>query len=243
MKKYLLGLFILVYCTCSYAQIKRVSGQITRRFVLNEQTIVKDTSGARLSYKDWQSLVATGKYSLKRENPADSTTYILYTLTPEQKERLMTKMPPPNESGFFTNGEKIESFRAYDMNSKRVELKDMLGKVIVLNFWFINCPPCRREIPELNKLVDEYANNPNVVFVAVGLDSRSEIREFIRNIPYNYRQVANGREYAAIYGLHLYPTNVVIDKTGIVRFNASGFAMNTPFWIKKTIDECIADKQ
>jgi thiol-disulfide isomerase/thioredoxin len=145
--------------------------------------------------------------------------------------------PPPNESGFFTNGQKPESFRAYDFEGKRVELKDLVGKIVVLNFWFIGCPPCRMEIPELNKIAGQYANDPDVVFVAIGLDKRSNIKDFIKENPFNYRLVANGFDQANIYGVNLYPTNVVIDKQGIVRFNASGYGPGTPYWIKKTIEE------
>ena len=156
------------------------------------------------------------------------------------QEEMMAQLPPPRESGFFVNGEKPKSFRAYDIAGKRVELKDLAGKVVVLNFWFIGCPPCRAEIPELNKIAAQYADDHNVVFVAIGLDPRADIKDFIKQMPYNYRLIANGSESAGIYGVHLYPTNVVIDKGGIVRFNASGYGSNTPYWIKKTISESLA---
>ncbi|WP_186461762.1 peroxiredoxin family protein [Mucilaginibacter pallidiroseus] len=158
----------------------------------------------------------------------------------DTEEERMARLPMPRESGSFVNGTIPANFHLFDMDGKRADLKELKGKVVVLNFWFIGCPPCRQEIPELNKIVDGHINNPNVVFLAIGLDRRKDIQTFTGVNPFKYRQVASGQSAADIYGVHLYPTNVVIDKTGVVRFNSCGFAANTPYWINKTINESLA---
>ena len=65
-------------------------------------------------------------------------------------------MPKPNESKYFTTGKSFGKFKTTDMNGNKINTQDLKGKTIVMNFWFINCPPCRTEIPHLNKLVDKY---------------------------------------------------------------------------------------
>ena len=215
----------------------------TRTYTLDETTVVKDSIGRILPYAEWQKLFQSGNYNLKMENNQDeNSAHVIYEMSPAEKEARMLRMPPPRESGFFVNGEKIASFKASDMTGKKVQLKDLIGKVVVLNFWFINCPPCRKEIPELNKLVAQYADNPDVVFVAIALDERYDLKKFLKDNPFNYRIVDDGRYYANQYNLNLYPTNVVVDRTGVVKFNASGYALNTPWWIKKSIDESLAAK-
>jgi len=114
----------------------------------------------------------------------------------------------------------------------------------VLNFWFVGCPPCRAEIPQLNKIVDKYKDSSNVVFIAVALDEAYAIKEFTQTTPFKYHIIDNGRYIAqGTYGISLYPTHVIIDKEGIVRFHTSGLAPGTITWINKTIDSLLAAEQ
>ena len=233
MKRYLLLLIIVLSLTVI---VKAQTGVKKRH--LDENTVVKDTSGTMFAYPVWQAMVKSGDYVVKPLDPSnDSTAFVIYKLSEEQKDKRLSRMKKPAESEFFTTGEKIASFRANDLDGFRIKLKELEGKVVVLNFWFIGCPPCRREIPELNKLALSYANDPNVVFIAIALDNKSEIKEFIKNTPFAYHIVDDGRMYANLYKIHLFPTNVVLDKEGKVRFHASGYTLNTPYWIKKTIEE------
>ena len=82
-----------------------------------------------------------------------------------------------------------------------------------------------------------YYNNPNVVFIAVCLDQRWNIKDFLKEIPFNYRQVADGRDISNQYGVSSYPTNVVIDKKGMVRFSSMGYGRGTLTWLKKTLTQ------
>jgi len=87
-------------------------------------------------------------------------------------------MPKPRESPYFSTGKKISLFKSTDINNKKINLKDEKGKIIVLNFWFIDCAPCRMEMPDLNDLVEKYKGNDSVLFIAVALDTRSDIKDF-----------------------------------------------------------------
>lgn len=242
MKQILLIVIVIVTGhTLLHAQGSVVRTEVrTESRPFNDNLVVKDSTGAVLLKSDWKEMLSSGEYILRLEKPGDADgPRIITRMPPQIRETLLSRMPPPNESGFFTNGEKPEPFKAFALDGKRIDLKELTGKVVVLNFWFVGCPPCRQEIPELNKLVEAYANNPDVVFVAIALDGRADVKRFINSSPFNYRQIVNGRDVAGIYGVDRYPTNVVIDKAGVVRFNASGFAMNMPSWIKRTIDQSL----
>jgi thiol-disulfide isomerase/thioredoxin len=206
---------------------------------LDENTVVVDSSGMQYPYAVWKKLVASGDYRIKKIDPkSDSSNYILLKMDSVQKDRRMSRMAKPAESIFFTDGEKIASFSARDINGNKLKLKDLEGKIVVLNFWFIGCPPCRKEIPELNKIAMQYEGDPNVVFIAVALYYKSDIENFIKSNPFGYHIIEDGRMYAQIYGIHLFPTNVILDRDGKVRFHSSGYTTNTPYWVKKTIAEC-----
>ncbi|MBK8086975.1 MAG: TlpA family protein disulfide reductase [Chitinophagaceae bacterium] len=91
------------------------------------------------------------------------------------------------------------------MEGRKYSLNDLKGKVVVINFWFINCAPCKAEIPQLNKLVKEF-NQDEVVFIAVALDSYSELKDFLKTTPFDYHIIDDGRYFAQGNGVKSYPT-------------------------------------
>ncbi|MGZ3873617.1 MAG: TlpA family protein disulfide reductase [Mucilaginibacter sp.] len=197
---------------------------------LNQHTIVKDSAGKVYPYSDWQKMVISGNYQLKALSPqSDSTAFLLLKKDDYQRIKSMELMPRPAESTFFNIGQRIESFSAYDIDGNKIRLKDLAGKIVVLNFWFIDCPACRYEIPALNKMALSYANEPDVVFVAVALDYKHDLKKFVKDNPFAYHIIEYGRRIADSYGINLYPTNVVLDREGKVRFHASGAAENTSY--------------
>jgi len=112
-----------------------------------------------------------------------------------------------------------------------------------MNFWFINCQPCRMEIPELNALVDSFKNNSKVVFIAVGLDNKSSIMDFLKSFPFNYSIIDNGRFIADQYRIKSYPTHVVVDTERKVYFHTSGLGATTIYWIRKSIEELLKKEE
>jgi thiol-disulfide isomerase/thioredoxin len=238
MKKIIASIFLLTaFILTAQAQVTSV---VKKRVTLDSATVVKDSAGNILPYAEWHTKIISGDYLLRSLKHPDSPgrAYVLWRMTAEEKVRRFNNMPKPPESKFFTMGEKIASFTADAIDGKSFKLKKLEGKIVVLNFWFIGCPPCRQEIPELTKLAAAYANDPDVVFISFGLDDRYDIKNFVKTTPFGYHIVDNGGMYANLYHINLYPTNVVLDKEGKVRFHSSGYTMNLPEWLKKTIDEC-----
>ncbi len=216
----------------------KANAQTRRRAQLDKNTVVKDSAGAVYPFSEWQQLVRTGDYVLKAINPgSDSTAFVLHKMSSNEKNNVISRMPKPPESPYFTTGENITSFNAHDINGTKIKLKELVGKVVVLNFWFIGCAPCKMEIPELNKIALQYANDPNIMFVAIALDDKSDIKKFLKDNPFEYHIVDDGRMYADLYKIRSYPTNVVLDKEGKVRFHTAGYGPGTALWIKKAIEE------
>lgn len=210
------------------------------RFVLNDGSIVKDSSGSVYPYATWKALLMKG-YAIKPVDAKDpNTELLLIKLTERQVADRMEKAPKPRESKSFTTGEKLSLFNTRDMNNNKVELKNTTGKITVLNFWFINCSPCRMEIPDLNDLVDSFRNNDKVQFIAVALDDKGSLKDFLKTTPFKYRIVDNGKFIADKYGISSYPTHVIIDGDGKVYFHTMGLASNTVHWLNKSIKELLA---
>jgi len=227
MRKLLLTAVIIIACVCpSLAQ----KGQ-----PITESSIVKDTVGTIIPYNIWSRLMITGRYKIKSQK--DSPEFIIYRLSDEEYERALETLPKPKESNFFRTGGNFSHFKTTDINDNKVNTKNLAGKIIVLNFWFINCPPCIMEMPELNKLAETYKSDSSVVFFAIALDKKDDLEQFLKNTRFGYTIIDNGRYIADQYRITSYPTNVIIDQNGKVYFHSSGLSTSTVHWLKKSIDE------
>lgn len=254
MPRLLTTLLILFACFAANAQQKAPHNILT-----DENLHLKDSTGRMLEYKEWKPLIQSGDYSIHSRYTVKDTTHMLHRLTAEEKRHIIERtggqfalgtapaLSPAQQSSVnlgqqpraadaFPIGYKLNMLTTRDMDGKKVDNKMAEGKIVVLNFWFIGCPPCKAEIPELNKLMAENASDPNVIFIAVGLDDAGEIKEFTKQHLFNYRQVADARRFCDAYGITLYPTNVIIDKKGVIQYSAVGFGGNYIDWMRKTIE-------
>ena len=96
----------------------------------------------------------------------------------------------PAVKAFFAN-----SWQTPD--GKNVDTQKWQGKVLVVNFWASWCPPCVEEMPTLDKLQQEFSAK-NVLFVGIGIDSPSNIRQFLENTPVSYPIVIGGLEGSSL---------------------------------------------
>lgn len=104
-------------------------------------------------------------------------------------------------------------------------LSDYRGKTVFLNFWATWCPPCRREMPEIQMLYDEYSSeeDPSVVILGIAApeygneESVDGIAAFLEENSYTYPVLMDeGGVVFTDYGVYSYPTTFMIDKDGNV---------------------------
>ncbi len=230
MKKILLSFILLLGVYGAMAQADASKPNIN--------SVVVDSTGMKYPAMLWQKMLQSNDYWLKplQANNKD-TPFLLVKYTQVQKDYWSERMPKPAESPFFKTGQVVKPFKIKDINGNKLDAKDWAGKTIVFNFWFIGCPPCRAEIPELSRIAQKYKDDPEVVFVGFALDDSHDIKEFIKKSPFAYRLVSESRDIAHQYNINMYPTNVVIDKEGKVRLHYVSAPFNGGYWIDKVIKE------
>ena len=96
----------------------------------------------------------------------------------------------PSIKAFFANPWKPP-------DGKSANIDDWRGKVLVVNFWASWCPPCVEEMPTLDKIAQEYASK-NVLIVGIGIDSPSNIRQFLEKTPVSYPIMIGGLDGSAL---------------------------------------------
>lgn len=144
----------------------------------------------------------------------------------------------PDETTFFKNGSPFLFTDMKEITGAIIPAKSLKGKIVVLNFWFIACPPCRYEMPEFNRLVTSFKGNKDVIFIAISVDKTTDIEKFLKVSPFNFHIIGESKQLFESHGVNQCPATLVIDKEGIIRFNSQGYGNGAvPYWIRQTIKE------
>lgn len=75
------------------------------------------------------------------------------------------------------------NFALKDLSGKTVKFSDLRGKVVLVNFWATWCPPCRKEMPDLNGLQKEYGSK-GLVILSITNDDPAKVRQMINGSGY-----------------------------------------------------------
>ncbi|ERI89551.1 thiol-disulfide oxidoreductase ResA domain protein [Clostridiales bacterium oral taxon 876 str. F0540] len=112
---------------------------------------------------------------------------------------------------------KASDFKIKDLNGKEVSLSDYKGKKVFLNFWASWCPPCKAEMPDIERLYQE-TKDSDLVILAVNLaEDNTTVQNFIKNNKYSFPVLLDPDNDAAIkYQIVSIPTSYFIDKEGNV---------------------------
>jgi thiol-disulfide isomerase/thioredoxin len=209
-----------------------------REYYVLKTSIFKDSTGKQYNYNEAMLVMMGGDYGIVPADPKDASKgFFLKGLSKEEKLKMILAAPKPAETTSFKTGKNFVAFKAYDMNGNPVDTKLLKGKVLVINFWFTTCPPCKAERPYLNQMVDDYKSDSNVVFIAVALDQKEILQPYLKEHEFKYNVIPEGKKIADSYNIAGYPTQVIVDKEGKVAFHTVSFYYVTDYWMRKTIDE------
>ncbi len=120
-----------------------------------------------------------------------------------ESRRALPHPAGPRSSGGYHEGDSAPDFELPALNGDRIHLRDLRGKVILLNFWATWCAPCRVEMPWLVELDRQY-RSPGLAIVGLNLDdpmtSRDEIAGFAHERGVNYPVLLGKNDVADAYG-------------------------------------------
>ncbi len=136
----------------------------------------------------------------------------------------------------LSKGNKLPDLVLEQLNGEVIRTKDLVGKVLVINWWSTNCSPCIAEMPGLNKLVDEFKNNPNIKFIAIADNNNEQIQNFLKKKEFNYIQTLTNKE-TTHYFEKSYPRNIIVDSDGKICYSTRGGYSEKYLEIKKELDK------
>ncbi|TVY02092.1 redoxin domain-containing protein [Cohnella terricola] len=152
-------------------------------------------------------VVGWGLYDYSQSNKGQSAT----TTQPQQTDGI--------EIG-IKKGNRAPNFKLLNLEGEEVELSDFIGKKVILNFWATWCPPCRAEMPHMEKIYSK--NSDEVVVLAVNVTSSEkssgDVQKFVEDFKLTFPVVMDtDGNVSGKYLVYAYPTSLMIDSQGIIR--------------------------
>ncbi len=104
-----------------------------------------------------------------------------------------------------------------------VRLEQLRGRVVLVNFWAVWCPPCRKEMPSMSRLAAKLGDRPfTLLGVNVG-ESPEEIRAFLKQVPVDFPILLDSDGHTLKpWQVFAFPTSYIVDKRGRLRLGLFG---------------------
>jgi len=135
-----------------------------------------------------------------------------------------TVQQPSTTPGVFRGGNAAPRVYGKTFDGQVFDSAQHRGKVVLVDFWFRECGPCVRALPQVDKLRSAYSKD-QLTIVAVNNDRRkSTATAFLQRNPHDWPQIYDKEQRTSLvdaYGVKLFPTFVVIDQLGNVQYQGS----------------------
>jgi thiol-disulfide isomerase/thioredoxin len=115
----------------------------------------------------------------------------------------------------YADERKAADFTLKDLSGKEVSLSDYKNKIVLLNFWATWCPPCINEMPDLERIYQNYKDK-DVQLLGMTVSSKlSQIPKLVKSTGVTYPILVNADDVVADYGgFNSIPQTFIIDQDG-----------------------------
>lgn len=184
-------------------------------------------------YQDEEGKTITKEEFMQKRNSGN------YSFAPQIVNGKLASMRLKKGAAETELGAAAPDFSSVFLDNSPVQLSQLKGKVVVLNFWFSGCAPCIKEIPELNELVKKYEGQ-DVEFISITYDPKDVAAEFIKKHNFKYKHIVDAQNIVDSYKVTAYPTHIVLDRDGKVKMTQFGYITGIVNTIDKRINESLA---
>lgn len=161
-----------------------------------------------------------------------TTTVVSFELDPPLEDDLFTFESPAglrvvDSMERVMNPDSMVGVEAPDISFTRMDgtkfnLKDFHGKVVFIDFWATWCGPCKMEMPHIEKLYQEFKNDPGIAFIGASNEDRGKVQGFLAQNRYNFPIVMVDDLERSRYKVSSIPAGFVIDAAGVIRAHMIG---------------------
>lgn len=113
-----------------------------------------------------------------------------------------------------------------DLDGKPHSLADYKGRVVLINFWATWCPPCRAEMPSMQRLKEAMKDKPFTILAVDMAESEAEVRQFLKDmkdtkLDFTILMDKDGKALKE-WKVFVFPTSYVLDAEGKLRYSLLG---------------------
>ena len=186
---------------------------------LYEEFVALDEERRPVPQDTFLRRLTTGMYLPLRLQATDSTAcYQLHPLkegTDPEIQETIKAWANEEYAWYRLEGTEVPRFSFTDMQGKKYNSESIKGKTVVLKCWFVNCLPCRQEMPALNEIKQQYKDRDDILFLSICLDDRKEVAAFLKETKFDYAVIPGQQSYITdSLQVEAYPTHFVINKEG-----------------------------
>ena len=135
--------------------------------------------------------------------------------TPEFALPLLSEGGAASKSSLWQRVRRWWRPTAVDGGGKKVSFNDFRGKLVMLNFWASWCVPCREEMPQMERLYQEYKAKGFVIVAVNVKDNRTDALNFVQELKFTYPALFDPEgEVGLLYGAWGLPTTYLIGPQG-----------------------------
>jgi thiol-disulfide isomerase/thioredoxin len=109
------------------------------------------------------------------------------------------------------------------LDGGEVRLERLRGRVVLVNFWAVWCPPCRKEMPSMARLAKKLGDRPFTILAVNAGESPDDIHAFLKQVPVNFPILLDAEgKHLKPWQVFAFPTSFVVDKQGRLRLGLFG---------------------
>lgn len=131
-----------------------------------------------------------------------------------------------NDKELVKTGQQAPGFSVKMFDGTTIDIDQLRGKVVLINFWATWCPPCRQELTRVQKEIIDRFKGKDFVFLPISReDSYEKIKVFREQNKYTFPMgMDTDRKIFSLFALETIPRNYLIDKKGKIVFMETGYS-------------------
>ena len=180
--------------------------------------ILKDSVYQKISLMEYDSLSDEAKAFAIPKQRIERAEALLEAA----RQKSMVKVYTVNQETLVKVGDRFPDFTLKDTHGNTWSGSDLKGKRTVLNFWFVGCGACRREMPALSRLAEKY---PDLRYLAVTYNDAQSIAPILEKEGFTYHQLVDAQELVDKVGVTQYPLTVVLNEEGVITYLQTGTSL------------------